>query len=43
MQRNGSASNLSSSNGVIEMPATPSLEPAAVNGKSNGNGKSGTK
>lgn len=40
---NGSASNLSSSNGVIEIPATPSLEVAAVNGNGNGNGKSASK
>jgi UDP-galactopyranose mutase len=35
---NDSASNLSSSNGAIEFPATPSLEVAAVNGNGNGNG-----
>jgi UDP-galactopyranose mutase len=40
---NGSASNLSSSNGVIESPAAASLEVAAVNGNGNGNGKSASK
>jgi UDP-galactopyranose mutase len=38
---NGSASNVSSSNGVVENPAAASLEVAAVNG--NGNGKSASK
>jgi UDP-galactopyranose mutase len=37
---NGSASNVSSSNAVVENPAAASLEVAAVNGNGNGNGKS---
>jgi UDP-galactopyranose mutase len=35
---NGSASNVSSSNGAVENPAAASLEVAAVNGNGNGNG-----
>jgi len=35
---NDSASNVSSSNGVVESPAAASLEVAAVNGNGNGNG-----
>jgi UDP-galactopyranose mutase len=41
---NGSASNLSSSNGVVESPAAASLEVAVNgNGNGNGNGKSASK
>jgi UDP-galactopyranose mutase len=35
---NGSASNVSSSNAVVENPAAASLEVAVVNGNGNGNG-----